>query len=449
MRVKVAPFGSRWLRARLAALFPTFPNIAVCVAFSGGVDSTALLAALARGPRSRLQLRALHVHHGLHPNANAWSAHCQRFAKELGVQLKVIAIEVQRQRGASLEAQARDARYAALAGELHAGEILLTAHHADDQLETVFLQLLRGAGLPGIAAMPEVARFATGVLARPLLMRTRGELAEWVYKRALISIEDTSNADERLDRNYLRRQVLPRIRSRWPACAIAVSRSAGHAAQAQRMLEGIGRTDVDKAADGMALSAQALRGLPLERRKNALRVWIADGGWPAPDTRRLAELAGPLLQARPDANPAVAWNQVIVRREADRVSAHAAADAANTRHEIRWKWRAAPLQRLPGDLGELALEADKRGPIDLDLLPPELYVRWRSGGERLRPRTAGRTRTLKGLLQESHLAPSDRARLPLLYAGTRLIAVADLWADASIHAQPRSPRRARILWRHA
>ena len=449
MRVKVAPFGPLWLRARLAMLFPTFPNIAICVAFSGGVDSTALLAALARGPRSRLKLRALHVHHGLHPNASAWSAHCQSFAKKLGVPCKVIRIKVRRERGASLEAQARDARHAAFACELRAGEILLTAHHADDQLETVFLQLLRGAGVPGIAAMPEVTGCGPGLLARPLLTRTRGELAQWVRKRVIDWIEDTSNAEEHLDRNYLRRQVLPRIRSRWPACAAAVSRSARHAAQAQRMLESIGRKDANKAADGTALSAQVLRGLTPERRVNALRVWIADAGWPAPDTRRLAQLAGPLLDARPDANPAVAWDQLIVRRERDRVSVRSTGAGAHPGGEITWAWEAMPVQKLPGDLGELVLEADKRGPIDLDLLPAELAVRWRGGGERLRPRAGGPSRTLKMLLQESHLPPSERARLPLLFAGTRLVAVADLWSDCTIHAQARSSRRVRILWRRA
>jgi len=147
-------FGPRWLRARLAVLVPRFPDVAVCVAFSGGADSTALLAALAMGPRARLRLRAVHVHHGLHADASLWSAHCRRLARRLEVPLTVVKVAVKRTRGASLEAQARDARYAALAAELHAGEILLTAHHADDQLETVLLQLLRGAGIAGLAAMP-------------------------------------------------------------------------------------------------------------------------------------------------------------------------------------------------------------------------------------------------------------------------------------------------------
>jgi tRNA(Ile)-lysidine synthase len=438
-------FGPRWLRARLARLIPGFPDVAVCVAFSGGADSTALLAALA--PPSRLQLRAVHVHHGLHPDASRWSAQCRKVARNLRVPLKVLRVEVARRRGASLEAQARDARYAALACELHAGEVLLTAHHADDQLETVFLQLLRGAGVAGIAAMPESTQFATGTLVRPLLTCSRAELSDWLKKRRLSFIEDATNADERLDRNYLRRQVLPQVRSRWTGCATTVARSARHAAQAQRLLEGIGRADANRAADGAALSAKALRALAPERRRNALRFWITDQGWPAPDARRLEELAGPLIAARADANPAVSWDRVIAQRDADRLYVRAAADAAEPAAELAWGWRVAPRQSLPGLMGELAINADKRGPIDLDLLPEPLAVRVRRGGERLRPRAGGPSRTLKALLQQARVPLADRARVPLLFAGERLVAVADLWNDASVHAHARSTRRARISWR--
>jgi len=445
--VRHAAFGPRWLRARVARLVPAFPAVAICVAFSGGVDSTALLAALALGPRSRLRLRAVHVHHGLHPDARLWSAHCRRLARRLRVPLKVLSVAVTRPRGASLEAQARDARYAALACELHAGEILLTAHHADDQLETVFLQLLRGAGVAGLAAMPESTPFGSGALVRPLLTCARAELAHWLQKRGIPFVEDATNADERLDRNYLRRQVLPRIRSRWTGCATAVARSARHAAQAQRLLADIGRADANRAADGAALSVQVLRALAPERRKNALRTWIADGGWPVPDARRLEELAGPLMAARADANPAVSWDRVSAQRGGERLYMRALGDVVAASAELIWTWCAAPVQRLPGLLGELAIEPDERGPIDLEHLPQELVVRWRRGGERLRPRRAGPSRTLKALLQEARVPLAERARMPLLFAGERLLAVGDLWSDASIHAHARSERRARIMWR--
>jgi tRNA(Ile)-lysidine synthase len=443
-RVQAALFGPRWLRAHLAELVPALPAKRLCVAYSGGVDSTALLAALAQA--ARLKVRALHVNHGLHPGADSWSAHCQTFARGLGVPLKIIAVDVPRTRGASLEAQARAVRYAALARELQAGEILLTAHHADDQLETVLLQLLRGAGVAGLAAMPRLAPFAAGWLARPLLERSRAELAAWAARHKLAWIEDATNADERLDRNYLRRQVLPLLLARWPACARAVGRSARHAAQAQRLLEELGRADLNQAADGACLSVAALRALTPERRVNALRVWIGAAGWPLPDARRMQELAGPLIAARHDANPAVAWSAVVAHRHGDGLGIYPAPDALPD-EELTWAWRKRRKLRLPGQLGTLALEADARGPIDLALLPDELTVRSRRGGERLRPRGGGPSRALKSLLQEACVPPAERARVPLIFAGTQLIAVADRWNDACIHARPRAVRRARIRWR--
>lgn len=305
-------FGPQWLAAQLTTLVPAFPNISLCVALSGGVDSTALLAALAvlaaKHPRS-FQLRALHVDHGLRPASKQWATHCRSLARRLHVPLRVLTTKVERSRGTSLEAAARDARYGLLAAALHPGEILLTAHHSDDQLETVLLQLLRGSGLPGISAMPALAPFAHGFLARPLLSRSRAELEAWVREQDLTWVEDDTNVDESLDRNYLRLRILPLIRGRWPGAATAVSRSARHAAEAQSLLDTLALADVERARYGESLSAKSLRALAPDRRRNALRFWITRAGFLAPDTRRLEELAGPLLDARPDANPFVTWGE--------------------------------------------------------------------------------------------------------------------------------------------
>ncbi len=187
-------FGPRWLHQRLAQLLPHFPQTPLCVAFSGGADSTALLAALARLPQPRLRLRAVHVDHRLHPHSSRWSAHCRRVARSLGVPLVVRTATVMRGRGESPEAAARHARYALLGTALAAGEALLTAHHQDDQLETVLLQLLRGAGVAGLAAMPAITPFAGAVLVRPLLALSHAELSAWVSAQGLPWIEDESNA---------------------------------------------------------------------------------------------------------------------------------------------------------------------------------------------------------------------------------------------------------------
>jgi tRNA(Ile)-lysidine synthase len=426
------------LVSRLAQLLPGKPDLVV--ALSGGVDSSVLLAALA----SRLRLRAVHINHGIHPNAAKWASHCRALGRRFNVKVSVLTTRVTRERGVSLEAAARDARYALLAAELKPGECLLTGHHEDDQLETVLLQLFRGAGLAGLAAMPSIAPFARGWLARPLLSRSRAELEEWARSQQLSWIDDDTNADESLDRNYLRRQVLPLIRARWKGVGSAVSRSARHAAEGQSLLDSLARTDVERSSSGAALFVPSLRALPPDRRRNALRFWIMQRGMRVPDTSRLDELAGPLIDARPDANPSVTWGDVSATRHADLLVLGAANGNVDTPVDVEWLWITAPRLDLGSEGGTLELKADPHGPIDLDVLPERVIVSRRSGGERLRPRRGGPRRTLKSLLQESHLPIAQRSRLPLVFSGVTLLAVGSLWVDESIQVSPGTLRRARL-----
>jgi tRNA(Ile)-lysidine synthase len=457
-------FGPQWLGQRLGELLPGFPERAVCVAFSGGADSTALLAGLARLARRHLTLRALHVDHGLNPHSARWARHCQRIARALGVPLAVHRARIRRARGESLEAAARAARYRLLGDALGEGEALLTAHHQDDQLETVLLQLLRGAGVAGVAAMPALAPLARGVLVRPLLDVPRERLRAWVSAQGLAWVEDESNAQLHLDRNYLRERVLPAMRARWPSAAATVARAAGHFAEAQRLLDSLAAADVARASCGALLSAKVLRALSGARRRNALRYWISCAGALAPPTSRLSELAGALLEARADAHPFVAWEGVRVQRHAELLSLHsqpvrvprigpttrpARSRLASAAPPIAWHWREARTCTLPGERGTLSLRRDARGPIDLDALGARLELRARRGGERLRPVRGGPRRALKKLLQEARVPPAQRAHLPLVFDGERLIAAADLWLDESVQARPGSPHRARLLWRRA
>ncbi len=354
---------------------PGYPAADVLVAFSGGLDSTVLLAALAQQPPAHL--RALHVHHGLHADATRWSAHCRRLAARLQVPLKIVRVKVTTV-GVSPEEAARECRYAAFARALDEGAILLTAHHEDDQLETVLLQLFRGAGVAGLAAMPQRTRFASGWHVRPLLSRSRQELQDWAKCAGLTWVEDATNSDERWDSNYLRRQVLPLIRARWRGVGVAVGRSARHAAEAQRLLDGLAQLDVARAAVGKDLSLKVLRTLQPDRRRNALRYWLARAGLRVPDTRRLEQLVGPVISARGDANPRVSWGEAQVQRHNDLLCASALAagaapqpstDGASVHRlaaepEIRWEWLEHPQLTLP-DGGMLELQSHPHGPIDL------------------------------------------------------------------------------------
>jgi tRNA(Ile)-lysidine synthase len=494
--VKRGSFSPDWLQRRLVMLLPSYPAVSLCVALSGGVDSVALLAALAARSRKRTRLRAVHVHHGLHANADQWSVHCSALAKQLGVPLSTLRVKVPRTRGASVEAAARDTRYEALAAELAPDEVLLTAHHEDDQLETILLQLMRGAGIPGLAAMPAAAPFARGTLARPLLTRSRAELEAWARANDLTWVEDDTNANEQFDRNYLRRRVLPLIRERWPGAAHAASRSARHVAEAKGLLDALALADVERASNGPSLSVQALRALAPDRRRNAVRYWIARAGYTVPDTTRLDEITRTLLDARPDANPAVEWNGTQVLRHADHLTlgpaprraprtanngtreslgspdeverAIATPPSSPTRNLARlprgatgtvassatsppneaipWNWRALSQLQLSDSRGTLEIVRDPHGPLDLDTLPETLTIRRRQGGERLRPQRSARTKTLKSLLQQSRIPLADRPHLPLIFNDDQLIAVADRWLDHSIQATPTSQSRARLHW---
>jgi tRNA(Ile)-lysidine synthase len=348
--------------ATLLALHPPAASAPLCVAFSGGADSTALLGLLAAVPAVQGRLRALHIDHGLHPQSASWARACRACARVLKVPFATRRLALRRGRGQSLEALARAARYAALAQELRPAELLLTAHHLEDQLETVLLQLLRGAGLPGLAAMPAVTALGTGFLVRPLLGVARARLRAWLQQRGLPHLEDPSNRDAALDRNYLRHRVLPAVVSRWPGAARTLARTAGHIAQAQQLLDELAAADVARAADGAALAVTSLRALPLARRRNALRWWISQAG-PAPcrapdpgcGTQRGRCLRNRLGRAAPvpahaaGGRRAAAAGGFATRSDRCRGAARAAAgaDAARRRAAAATRRRSLPLPEEP------------------------------------------------------------------------------------------------------
>jgi len=437
--------------ARLLDL--TGPRPRVAVAFSGGVDSTVLAHSLAKRRSRFASLRLLHVDHRLQAASHDWSLHCAQVARALRLPFVALEATIRRRQGESPEAAAREARYALLAMVLDPGEVLVTAQHRDDQAETLLLQLFRGAGVAGLAAMPAIAAFGPGRVCRPLLGETRADIERYAREKRLRWVEDPTNMETQFARNYLRAKVLPVIRQQWPGVDAAVSRSANHMAEAARLLGGLGRVDCDRVADGGGLNVAALRTLPAARRRNALRAWI--GGFPveAPSTAKLTEIAGSLLAARSDAQPEVAWRGAVIRRRAGRLllevkpqdSTQPSADLAAK----SWDWsvdRVCVLSRS-GDCLELV--DDESGPVDLSLLPKLLEVRARSGGETLRPGPRARTQALKKLIQAAKMSVEARAHLPLLFARDRLVAAGDRWIDASIAANDKSRRRARFVWRRA
>jgi tRNA(Ile)-lysidine synthase len=418
-----------------------------CVALSAGLDSTVALHALSRilERENGQQLRALHVHHGLYPDAEAWTGAARANARAVACPFEVLRVSVQRSGGQSLEDCARRARYQAIAEALLPGEILVTGHHQDDQLETVMLQLMRGAGVAGLAAMPLMAKLGPGHHYRPLLEFSREELLAWAQSERLEWIEEPSNQDLGFDRNYLRHMVLPLLKQRWPAAARAASRSARYCAQAQGLLTQMAAEDLKNCASGEELRVPALLALDSARLANVLRHWVPLRGLPTPPAHVLELVRGQVLEAREQALPRLAWKGGEFRRYRDRLFALDAVPASPA-GSIQWSGD-APLD-LPHGLGQLSLVAGQGTGLEpgpgpgMDaaaLRGGQLDIRFRQGGERLC--LAGRqgSRGLRELFQEYGVLPWVRGRIPMLYVDGRLAAVGALWVDqafAAIEGQP-------------
>jgi tRNA(Ile)-lysidine synthase len=444
----------------------------LAVALSGGRDSVALLLACVALRESGLigakALRAIHIDHGLQSQSRDWARECRALARELEVPLTVRRVQVTLARGESLEAIAREQRYRALSGLLRRDEWLLTAHHLDDQAETLLLQLLRGAGVRGLAAMPEVMTLGRGRLVRPWLELPRSHIEAWLRARGRHWIEDPSNQDLRFDRNYLRQSVMPLLTARWPSANAVIARSAAHLGEAQALLNEYVSEDLDRlraptsrtsptpSAGETTLDWRSLAHLSVPRQRQVLRTWLSAAGLRLPDAIHLERIRCELPAARSDAQPVVRWPGGEVRRyrsrlyalapealplECQRAKDEGAADRL-------WHWRVGQRLSLGDAQGSLRLEADPHGPLSRRALPKQVWVRGRAGGESIALQAAGGRRRVKALLREAHILPWWRERVPLIGVNDEVIAVADLFIAARYRASGDEPARdrLRLVW---
>lgn len=394
------------------------------IALSGGLDSTVLLHLLANLANLAQQhtlppLHVIHVHHGLQAAADAWPEHCRRLCKALKLPLQVI--EVQVQPGASLEQQARAARYTAFEQVLQAGEVLLTAQHREDQAETLLFRLLRGAGLRGLTAIPTHRPLGLGELVRPMLDCSRSQLLTYARAHSLQWIEDPSNTDSRYSRNFLRHQVFPSLALHWPQAAANMARSAVHLSEAQGLLDEVAEQDLGAASapsdfDWLGLPSLALeplRRLSPARQRNALQYWLV-AYTRLPDSRHWAGWDS-LRDAGDDARPIWRLTDGEMHRAVGRL------------WWLSGSWLQPPGGSIAWDDPGQALALPGNGTVQLSgILPQGRYeVRYRQGGEVLQQMPRG-ARDLKRLLNEWGLPLFARGRLPLLYRDGQLLAAANL-----------------------
>lgn len=406
---------------------------------SGGLDSIVLLHAFATSDAARNRgLRAIHVHHGLHRDADAWTAHCERACAGLAVPLTITRVAVERESGEGLEAAARTARHAAFDAALRDDEVLALAHHRDDQAETFLQRALRASGPDGLGAMRPWRRFGRGWLWRPLLEVPRSDLHAYAQQHRLQWIEDPGNADLDLDRNFLRHRVLPLLRERWPHADAAFARSAALSTEATELLDAEDAAALASArcADPDILDTDTLLALPMTRRARVLRRWIGELALPPLPAAGVARVETDLLHAASDAEAEFAWSGAVIRRW--RRLLHAGLRRAPLPQDWQASWDGREPLPLPTG-GTLTLQ----GATAFDAT---LRVHARHGGERITLPGREHSHTLKHVLQDLGVPPWVRERLPLLSdADGAVLAAGDLACSAGFEAWLHE-RDARLIW---
>ncbi len=411
------------------------PASQYCVAFSGGVDSHVLLQWLsAQRHQLPAPLAAVHVNHQIQAQSSDWEVHCRTVCAELDVPFHVLRVAGRARRGESPEAAARTARYRALADWLPSGAVLLTAQHQDDQAETLLLQLFRGAGPRGLAAMPRYSALARGRLSRPFLGVSREAIVDYAQEHQLRWIEDPSNADIRYDRNLLRQRIMPQLRRHWPGLNKVLARAAGHQADHVELADDLAAMDyrICWRTDSACLSISALLGLSSARQRNLLRYWLERTGLSLPSRVLLERIRAEMLPGRKDANPLVHWPGAEVRRFRDCLYSMVPLPVHDPASVYRWNFF-EPL-KLEQAGGVLSARAVRGSGLRVDDRFAVVDIRFRQGGETLQPVGRRHRQRLKKLLQEWGVPEWERDRIPLLYRGDRLVAVAGFCVCEGFHA---------------
>ncbi len=419
---------------------------AYLLAFSGGRDSQVLLHLLAAVQKQLpARLAAVHIDHGLQSESLGWAVHCEQVCQTLGVPIKRLTLRLSPARGESVEAQARTARYEALSELLGEGEMLLTAHHREDQAETVLLQLLRGAGPAGLSAMPLVTSFGNGLHCRPLLEVSAEQIQTYAESHHLSWVEDGSNSNDRFDRNFLRNQVIPLMRQRWPAMSRTLSRSARHCSEAQKLVEQTAHRLLHNLVDPRSgsLALPELLKLPACESRAVLRLWIRTSGFATPDTTRLDRILDEMGGAAEDRNPLVHWPGVEIRRYRGRLYVRPPLLTMDSEQVIAWS-DDNPVE-LPAGLGQLRAVVGSFGLSLSAWRNSRIELRFKEQGGRLKPLGRAHSCTFKNYFQQLGIPPWLRTRIPLIYLDGELAAVSDFCICEPFGA-PASEQGVRLEW---
>ncbi len=398
----------------------------ICVSLSGGVDSIVLLYALNQCLDKGCLIRAIHINHNLAKDSQVWADFCKRTCDRIQIQIDIHSIKVKNTEGFGIEAAARKARYQKLQRSIQEGEWLMTAHHQEDQLETILLRIARGTGIEGLQGIQKQFNFGKGKILRPLLDVSKSEVLGYARKNNLDWVEDASNQETYFDRNFLRMNVIPKLKERWPAFSSSVSRLSNISNQTSTLLKEIAQQDLGSNYPIKNLDIDILKNKSNGRVINIIRFLILKNEMTVPSMKVLNSGVNILLNPK-SVNPTMVWNNYCIKRYVDKLYFLKLSELQPNQSNKLMHWSIDEPLILDEDGSSLAaIMAIGRG-LSLKKCNKNLDVQFRKGGESIRPVGHKITKKLKKLFQEDHILPWTRDKIPLLYKKNELIGVGDLW----------------------
>ena len=411
----------------------------VYVGYSGGVDSHVLLHLCASIKSLGGKITAVYVHHGLQAEAESWAEHCQKNAETLGVNFTVLRVNATPRAGESPEEAARNARYTALKPLVGVDDVLLIGQHREDQLETVLLQLFRGAGLRGLSGIPESTFFGLGLMLRPLLNVAKPDIEEYAKNHDLQWVEDPSNQQNDYDRNFLRNTIVPLLKQRWESCDKTVARSAKHCAEAQVVVSAVAEELFYPvfSKSNKTLCIKQLQAQKSPRQQLIIRHWFQSLGLRMPAQAFVERIQTEVVAAREDSDPILLGQGCFIRRYRDELYCLRQTEQEMLLRDMHWPAGQTSIEfashrtlsYLPSSTGILHEQWQKA----------KVSIKFRSGGEKIRLPKRKEQHSLKNLFQEAGIPPWEREKIPLVYLNDKLAAVGDLWISADFyHEKPNS-----------
>ena len=404
----------------------------IAVAFSGGLDSSVLLHSFVSIPELKERVFAIHVNHGLSRNSKSWIKHCEKFCSVLGVNFIPLTIELENSK--TNENILRQARYEAFFSCLEKGDVLCTAHHQDDHIETILFRILRGTGIKGLAGIEKYSQIEGIDLIRPLISYSKKDLLDYANQFEVNWIEDESNEDLSISRNFIRKKVIPNLKNdNWPEYKNSISYLSSKAKEANEILDEIAFLDLKRCASESLdrLSILKIKELSHARAMNVLFTWLGINTHLGVSNKITDQVYKSIVLASENSNPVVTFGKrgesgsFQIRRFNNFLRHLPLTETETLSNKKVWKWNTNNPLELP--TGTLSMQLSLGKGISTQLTEPGISIKGRIGGERCKPEGRSKSQKLKKLFQEYRVPPWVRDRIPLVYVGDQLAAVSDLW----------------------